>query len=159
MRMQNEENGSARAGGNSLQGVIASRADGEESPAKERFSSFGGGFFAALRRLRMTLADVLVPQLRPLGDERLHQRDAARVLNDVELDAAGAEELLLAEEGAVLADDHARDAVEEDRAAAHRAGGERRVEDALAVDGGGVAAGALERVHLAVQDGAAALHA
>ena len=63
------------------------------------------------------------------------------------------------EERPVLADDHPRDAVEENRAAAHRARRERRVDRALAVDAGRLAAGVLERVHLAVQDRAALLHA
>src|ERR1043165_6081973 len=93
------------------------------------------------------------------ADERPHHLYAARVLHYFQLHAAGAEELLLAEERLVLADHHARDAVEQDRAAAHRARRERRVEDALAVHGGGAAAGVFEGVHLAVEDRAAALHA
>ena len=58
-----------------------------------------------------------------------------------------------------LLDDHARDAVQRDRAAAHRARRQGRVDHALAIHLRRVAPRVLERVHLAVQDRAALLHA
>src|SRR5262249_29881714 len=59
----------------------------------------------------------------------------------------------------VLADDDGADAVEQNRAAAHRARRERRVDNRLAIDRRRLPAGVLESVHLAMQHGAAALHA
>ena len=64
-------------------------ADGTR-PAKGRRSVFG---------------DVLGPELRPFLDEAGHERDAVRVVGDDHLDAAFAEERLVAAEGRVLGDD------------------------------------------------------
>ena len=61
-------------------------------------------------------ADVLVPQLRMRGDEGPHDLDAPRILEHLEADAAAAQERLFAHERHVLADDDARDAVEQDGA-------------------------------------------
>src|SRR5262249_43597889 len=83
---------------------------------------------------------------------------APRILKNLDGHAARAQELFLAEEGPVLADDDARNAVEENRAAAHGAGRECRVDRALTIDLRGAPAGVLERVHLAVEHDAAALH-
>ena len=110
-------------------------------------------------RLRSFLADVLVPELRAGGDEVLHQPDAARIVDDLELDAPSAEVVFGALEGAILADDDAWHLVEQGRPAAHVAGGEGRVEDAALVLGGSQAAGVFEAIHLAVEDGAAPLDA
>jgi hypothetical protein len=59
----------------------------------------------------------------------------------------------------MLADDDARDLVEDRGAGAHRARRERRVERALAIDACRQAAGPLEAVGLAVADHTALLHA
>jgi hypothetical protein len=80
-----------------------------------------------------------------------------RVLDDLHGDAAGPQQPLFADEGPVLADDHARNSVEEDGAAAHGAGRERGVERALTVDPRGLTAPVFQRVHLAVPDDAALL--
>src|SRR5438034_4474432 len=102
-------------------------------------------------------ADVLVPELRVLGDETRHHPDARGILQDLDGDAARTQVRFLARERAVLAGDHVRDAVQQDRAAAHRARRQGRVEHRRAVDGRGLASGILERVHLAVQNRAPAL--
>ena len=91
------------------------------------------------------------------GDELPHHADALVVLHHLDADAARTEEIFLAHERAVLADDDVRDAVEEDGAGAHRAGRQRRVEDGGAIDRRRQPAGVLERIHLAVQDRAALL--
>src|SRR5689334_14645196 len=103
--------------------------------------------------------DIFVPHRRMRGDELRHHRDASLVLHDIDADAARSEQRFFADERAVLADDYLPDPVEEDGAAAHRARRQGGVHHALAVDGSGVTAGALERVHLAVQHGAAQLDA
>lgn len=64
-----------------------------------------------------------------------------------------------AEEGGVLADDDARDAVEEAGARAHVAGRERRVHGGAAVGARGQPARGLQGRRLAVVDGRAGLHA
>src|SRR5712691_11385972 len=93
-----------------------------------------------------------------IADEFFHEPDARRILQYLEADAARFEELLLAEEGLVLTDDDARDAVEENRAAAHRARRKRRVQDRVAIHGRRMSSRILEGVHLPVQDGAPLLH-
>src|SRR5512139_2808306 len=104
-------------------------------------------------------ADVLVPQARIAGDEAAHQLDAHRLLQDLDLHPVRPQQGFFAGEGAVLADDHLGNAVQQDGAAAHRARRQGGVEHRLAVHAGGLAAGVLQRVHLGVQDRAAALHA
>src|SRR5215510_14441654 len=106
----------------------------------------------------VAISDVLRPERRLCLNELCHQRLAPRILKNLDGHAARAQELFLAEEGPVLADDDARDAVEENRAAAHGAGRECRVDRALTIDLRGGPAGVLERVHLAVEHDAAALH-
>src|SRR2546425_7418899 len=91
-------------------------------------------------------------------DELAHQADAGLVLKDLDRHSAGAEQLFLAEEGLILADDDARDAVQKDRPRAHRTWRERRVEHRLAVDRRRLAAGVLQGIHLAVQHRASSLH-
>src|SRR5512138_218836 len=86
-------------------------------------------------------ADVLVPQRRMTGDEAAHQLDAACVLQHLDLDPARAQQGFFAGEAPVLADDHARDAVQQDRSAAHRARRQGRVQHRLAIDRGRLAAG------------------
>ena len=104
-------------------------------------------------------ADVFVPQGGFVGDEALHEGDAAGIVGEGELDAVGAEEVFLSLEGDIFADHHAGDLVEQDGAGAHGARGQGGVEGAFGVDGGGQAAGVFEGVHLAVEDGAALLDA
>lgn len=69
-------------------------------------------------------ADVLVPEVGVVLDEALHEGDAAGVVEDAEVDAFGAEPVFAALEGSVLADDDARDSVEDGGAGAHGAGAE-----------------------------------
>src|SRR5882672_5900917 len=73
-------------------------------------------------------ADVFVPQLRTSADESAHQLHARRIVRDRDFDAARTHVGLGTLEGAVLADDHARNLVEQDRAAAHVARREGRVD-------------------------------
>src|SRR5438067_629282 len=80
-----------------------------------------------LPQVHLLHSDILVPQLRLLGNERIHHADARNVLNDLYAHPARSQQLLFPHEGAVLADDDVRDAVEENGASAHRARGERRV--------------------------------
>src|SRR5262247_4647283 len=106
----------------------------------------------------VAISDILRPERRLCLNEFCHQRLAPRILKNLDGHAARAQELFLAEEGPVLADDDARNAVEENRAAAHGAGRECRVDRALAIDLRRAPAGVLERVHLAVEHDAPALH-
>src|SRR5713226_8960256 len=108
---------------------------------------------------RSLLADVLVPKLRMRFDELRHQRDAAWILNDFDPDATRSKQLLFTEKRLILADDHVRNAVEQNCAAAHRARRQRGVDHALAINSGGLPAGVLEGIHLAMQNRAALLHA
>ena len=73
-------------------------------------------------------------------------------------DAAAPQQFLFAKERHILADDHARNAIEQDRARTHGARRERGVENALRINRRGPSAGVLEGIHFAVQNGAAALH-
>src|SRR6266851_6558584 len=102
---------------------------------------------------------ILVPQLRTRADEVGHHANAPFVLDDVDADAAPAQQVFVAHERAVLADDDVRDTVQQDGAGTHRTGRERGVHDALAVDARRLTAGALERVHLPVQHRAQLLDA
>src|SRR5262252_8143709 len=104
------------------------------------------------------MSDVLRPERRVCPNELCHQLLAPRILKNLDDRAARSQKLFLAEEGPVLADDDPRNAVEENRSAAHRAGRERRVDRALAIDLRRAPAGVLERVHLAVEHDAPALH-
>jgi hypothetical protein len=81
-------------------------------------------------------ADVFIPKFWPGGNELLHQLITLIAVDDFQLDAAGGGVAFRALERAVLADDDFGDAVEQGGAAAHVAGGEGRVEDALSVVGG-----------------------
>lgn len=69
-------------------------------------------------------ADVLVPELGILLDELTHDGGAAWIIEDAELDGVGSEEVFSAHEGAVLSNDDARNAVEEESTRAHDAGAE-----------------------------------
>src|SRR6185503_17986473 len=103
--------------------------------------------------------DVLVPDRGVLADEPLHHLDAAGVLEHFHGHAAVPQEIFLAAEGDVLADHDAWDAVQQDRPRAHRAWGQGRVQDAPGIHRRRAPAGVLQGIHLAVEDGAAALHA
>src|SRR5688572_949187 len=108
-------------------------------------------------RSGLLMADILVPQFRVIGDELPHHADAGRILHHLNFDSAVVEQLLFAEERLVLPDNDARDPIQQNRAATHRAGRKRGVERRFAIDGSGQATGVLERIHLAVQNGAPAL--
>src|SRR5438552_11795530 len=83
---------------------------------------------------------------------------APRILSNFDHLAARSQAPLLAQERPILADYEPRDAVEENRAAAHGAGRQGRVDRALAVDLRRSPAGVLQSVHLAVEHRAPALH-
>lgn len=68
------------------------------------------------------LANVFGPEGGVTLNKLPHELDAALVLDDLDLNAAAREPLLLAHEGLVLADDDPWDAVEQDGAAAHGTG-------------------------------------
>src|SRR6266545_2058905 len=92
-------------------------------------------------------------------DEGLHHRGASLVLHHVDAHPPRAQQILLSPECLILPDDDVSDAVEENRAAAHRARRERRIHDAVSIDGGRSTACVLERVHLAMKDRATLLNA
>ena len=104
-------------------------------------------------------ADIFVPQGGLRTDEVAHEADAFGVLENFDLDSVAAHMVLGAEKGPVLADDDAGDFVEDDGAAAHRAGRERGIHRRALVNGGGEAAGVAQAVHFAMVDGAAGLDA
>lgn len=58
----------------------------------------------------------------------------------------------------VLADHDLGDAIEQDGAAAHRTGRQRRVDGRGTVHRSRLSAGVFDRIHLAMQDGAGLLH-
>src|SRR2546427_501552 len=107
----------------------------------------------------VTITDVLRPQGRLSPNEVCHQLLALHILNDLDRHPPGAQQVLLPEEGPVLADDDPRDAVEEYGAAAHRAGRQGGVQRAPSIDPRRSPTSALQRVHLAVKHDAPALHA
>src|SRR5882762_10185285 len=72
-------------------------------------------------------ADVLVPKLRLLLDEIAHELDTPGFLPHLDAHALGSNVFLGTLEGDVLTDDHRRDPVEQNGAAAHRAWTERRI--------------------------------
>ena len=90
-------------------------------------------------------------------DECFHHRDAPLVLHDIHPHATRSQKRFLAHERLVLAYDNVRDAVEQNRAAAHRARRKRRIHDALAIHRRGLPAGTFESVHFAVEHRAALL--
>src|SRR5690606_36840124 len=87
-----------------------------------------------------SFAYVFVPQLRTRRDEVFHQLHTVGILQHLQLHAPGTQQLLLTLEGAVLADDHLGNPVEQDRPAAQGTGRERGVEHRFAVDAGALAA-------------------
>src|SRR6185312_2257570 len=104
-------------------------------------------------------ANVFIPQVRVFPNEYRHQRNAFLILKDLDMNAVGPQIFFGAHKGPVLAHHHARNLVEKDRAAAHRAGRKRGVEYALAVHAGGEPACVPQAIHLAMIDGAAGLNA
>src|SRR5438093_12709992 len=106
----------------------------------------------------VTISDVLRPERRLRLNELCHQGLAPRILNNLDGHPARSQELFLAEEGPVLADDHPGNAVEHNRAATHGAGRQGRVDRALSIDLCRPAAGVFERVHPAVEHDAPALY-
>jgi len=103
--------------------------------------------------------NVFVPQLWVLANEFFHHPDAFVALHYFKGNAARAEKLFFANKCPVLADDDARNPIQQNGPAAHGTRRERGIEGTFAVDGGGLAAGIFQRVHFAVQDAAAFLHA
>jgi hypothetical protein len=99
-----------------------------------------------------------VPEFRVGLNEVRHQLDASRILQNFDFDAARAQVILGSQESFVLTGNHARDFIEHDRAAAHGAGRESRIERAVTIDARGESAGVAQAIQLAVIDGAARLH-
>src|SRR6185312_15862257 len=92
-------------------------------------------------------------------DEILHQVNAVFILKHLNANAARAQEFFFPLEGAVLANDYARDSVKQDSSGTHGAGGKSGVEYRLAIYRCGAAACIFQGIHLTVPDGAAVLHA
>ncbi|MNR29665.1 hypothetical protein D3C85_1470660 [compost metagenome] len=80
-------------------------------------------------------------------------------MQHLHVDTTGLEQLFLAHEGLVFANNDALDAVQQDRPAAHRARRQGGVQGGLGIEAGGLAPGVFQGVHFAVQDRAALLHA
>src|SRR5262249_10218341 len=93
------------------------------------------------------------------GNELLHESNASFVLHDVDSHAARTQEILVPTKRTVLADDDVRNAVEKNRAAAHRTRRQRRVHDTVPVNARRQPPGALERIHFTVEDGTPLLNA
>src|SRR6056297_2550755 len=104
-----------------------------------------------------SFADILGPCIGMGANEVLHESAALGAFGVYDLDAALGQQRFLAHERAVVADDDARNAVEQDRATAHGARRQRRVQRGLAIDARRLPPGVLQRVHLAVQYHAALL--
>ena len=85
------------------------------------------------RQRLLSSPDVFFPQLRVGRDELVHHRNALLVLDYGDFHATGVEELFLAGEGPALADDDPGYAVEQNGAAAHRAGRKSRVQGAVLI--------------------------
>src|SRR3989442_10857185 len=103
-------------------------------------------------------ADIFRPQGRVGSNELCHQLVAPRVLKHFHRHPSAAKQVFLAPERSILANHHARNAIKENRAAAHRAWRERGVYRAAAINAGRLTTGILERVHLTVQNDTASLH-
>jgi len=101
--------------------------------------------------------DVLVPQFRPGLDEIAHDSDALGVLHNLDLYALTADVILGTLESDIFPDDDVGDFVKKSRAAAHGAGRESGIKDALGVNAGGQAAGVFQAIHLGMVDDAAVL--
>ena len=93
-----------------------------------------------------------------LANEIAHQLDAFGVLHHFDLPAVGPQCLFGTLKRDVLANDDARNFVEHYRAAAHRAGGQRRVDRAARVNRSVLPTGVFQAVHFGVMNHAAALH-
>lgn len=103
-------------------------------------------------------ADVLVPELWVFRDEGGHQLDTFEIVDHFDLYSVGAQQALGACEGAILADDHPGDLIEEDGAAAHDAGGEGGVDRRTPVVDGRQTPRVLEGIHLGMENGRPLLH-
>ena len=128
-------------------GKLARRAPVLRLP-RSRDASTGGRPSAA--------ADVLAPHLWIAELEFRHRRDAGRVIEQHDLDAARLEKAEVTFEGARLAHHNARYLEEQDRAAAQMARGQRRVERGAGV--GETAPGVAQAGDLAVRHRVALLY-
>src|SRR2546426_6485520 len=102
-------------------------------------------------------ADIFRPQGRVGSNELCHQLLAPRVLKHFHRLPTAAKQVFLAAKRSIFANPHTRNAIKENRAAAHRAGRERGVKGAVAIEAGRLPTGILGRVHLAVQNDTALL--
>src|SRR3989442_6393343 len=103
-------------------------------------------------------ADIFRPQGRVGSNELRHQLLAPRVLKHFHRYPTAAKQVFLAAKRLIFANHHTRNAVKENRTAAHRTWRERGVHDAVAIDAARLTTGILERVRLAVENDAALLH-
>src|SRR2546426_11833687 len=103
-------------------------------------------------------ADIFRPQGRMGPNEPCHQLLAPRVLKHFHRYPTAAKQVFLAAKRSIFANHHTRNAVKENRTAAHRTWRERGVHGAVAIDAARLTTGILERVHLAVQNDTALLH-
>src|SRR5439155_1294403 len=97
-------------------------------------------------------ADIFRPQGRVGSNESCHQLLAPRVLKHFHRYPTAAKQVFLAAKRLIFANHHTRNAVKENRTAAHRTWRERGVNGAVAIDAARLTTGILERVHLAVQN-------
>src|SRR5260370_29065993 len=67
-------------------------------------------------------SNILIPQPRLLADERRHQLNAARLLKHLHHNAATPQPVFFTHERPVLADDDARNPIQQDRSRTHGAG-------------------------------------
>src|SRR2546426_8679807 len=103
-------------------------------------------------------ADIFRPQGRMGPNEPCHQLLAPRVLKHFHRYPTAAKQVFLAAKRSIFANHHTRNAVKENRTAAHRTWRERGVNGAVAIDAARLTTGIFERVHLAVQHDTALLH-
>src|ERR1043166_10077377 len=111
------------------------------------------------RPLIFSDADIFIPQGGVAGDEIAHQGNAVRVLHPRYPHALVAQIILGSLEGDIFADNDAGNSVEQNGAAAHRAGREGRINNAPLINRRALSAGILEAIHFTMAYDAAVLHA
>src|SRR5580700_6143149 len=101
--------------------------------------------------LQLLLSNIFVPQVGVRLDELAHQRDALCIVDYDDFDSPLLEEVFRSREVSILADDHARNAVEKGRPRTHDAGAERA--DQCQLRPIAPAAGVPQADHLGVSSG------
>jgi hypothetical protein len=110
------------------------------------------------RSSRFLAANVLVPKGGVHPNEVPQQRCTVTIVGNLDDHAPCAQQILFAPKRAVLSNDDSGNPVEENGAAAHCAGGKRRIQGGRAIDARGLPPCAFERVYFRVQDGTSRLH-